>query len=255
MDKGIRVFLFNPAAERVSGIPASRAIGRDVREVIETTRLDQVVSTGKPELNQRQNLGNTTIITNRVPLRSPEGELVGAVAVFRDITEVKHLAEEITNLRQVQTLLSAIINATQDAISVVDAQGIGILINPAYTRLTGLTEKDVIGKPATVDIAEGPSMHMQVLRTRQPVKNVPMRVGPMRRRVVVTVDPVMAGDQLLGSVGVVHDVSELIRLNEELERMKKIVRELEAKYTFDAIVSKSAHYPSHRPSQKSGQLR
>lgn len=239
VDKEYRVFLFNPAAERVSGIPASRAIGRDVREVIETTRLDQVVSTGKPELNQRQNLGNTTIITNRVPLRSPEGELVGAVAVFRDITEVKHLAEEITNLRQVQTLLSAIINATQDAISVVDAQGIGILINPAYTRLTGLTEKDVIGKPATVDIAEGPSMHMQVLRTRQPVKNVPMRVGPMRRRVVVTVDPVMAGDQLLGSVGVVHDVSELIRLNEELERMKKIVRELEAKYTFDAIVSKS----------------
>ena len=139
VDKDFRVFVFNPAAERVSGIPASRAIGKDVREVIETTRLDQVVSTGKPQLNQRQDIGNTTIITNRVPVRSPEGEVVGAVAVFRDITDVKDLAEEITNLRQVQTLLSSIINATQDAISVVDAEGNGILINPAYTRLTGLT--------------------------------------------------------------------------------------------------------------------
>lgn len=44
-------------------------------------------------------------------------------------------------------LLSAIINSTQDAISVVDDQGIEILINPAYTRLTGLTAEDVIGKP------------------------------------------------------------------------------------------------------------
>lgn len=239
VDREFRVFLFNPAAERLTGIPASRAMGKDVRSVIENTRLDKVVSTGNPELNQRQTIGNTTIITNRVPVKSPEGELVGAVAVFRDITEVRVLAEEMTNLRQMQTLLSSIINATQDAISVVDAEGNGILINPAYTRLTGLAEKDVIGKPATVDIAEGSSVHMQVLRTRKPVKNVPMKVGPKRRSVVVTCDPVMAEDELLGSVGVVHDVSELISLNEELERIRKIVRELEAKYTFDEIVSNS----------------
>lgn len=239
VDKDFRIFVFNPAAEKISGIPASQALGRDVRDVIDTTRLDLVVRTGNPELNQVQVIGNTTIVTNRVPVRGPDGEVLGAVAVFRDITDVKNLAEEITNLRQVKTLLSAIINATQDAISVVDAQGIGILINPAYTRITGLTEKDVIGKPATVDIAEGPSMHMQVLRTRKPVKNVPMKVGPMRRPVVVTVDPVMVGDELVGSVGVIRDVSEIMSLNEELERMKKIVRELEAKYTFDDIVSRS----------------
>ena len=239
VDKDFRIFVFNPAAEKISGIPASQALGRDVRDVIDTTRLDLVVRTGNPELNQVQVIGNTTIVTNRVPVRGPDGEVLGAVAVFRDITDVKNLAEEITNLRQVKTLLSAIINATQDAISVVDAQGIGILINPSYTRVTGPTEKDVIGKPATVDIAEGPSMHMQVLRTRKPVKNVPMKVGPMRRPVVVTVDPVMVGDELVGSVGVIRDVSEIMSLNEELERMKKIVRELEAKYTFDDIVSRS----------------
>lgn len=56
---------------------------------------------------------------------------------------------------------------------------------------------------------------------------------------MVTVDPVMVGDELVGSVGVIRDVSEIMSLNEELERMKKIVRELEAKYTFDDIVSRS----------------
>lgn len=235
-----RISVFNPSAEKITGLKAEDVFGRHVRDVIPTTRLDKVLASGTFELNQRQEVGKTEIITNRVPVRDESGTIVGAVAVFRDITEVKHLAEEITNLKAVQSLLTAIIDATQDAISVVDADGNGMLINPAYTRLTGLTEKDIIGKPATVDIAEEqPSMHMQVLRTRKPVKNVLMKVGPMRRQVVVSVNPVIVDDELKGSVGVVHDVSEIVRLTEELDRMKKIVRQLKAKYTFDEVVAVS----------------
>jgi len=240
VDAGSRVFVFNPSAETITGVKAEDAIGKHVKDVISTTRLDQVLATGTVELNQRQMVGDTEIVTNRVAVRDESGNVVGAVAVFRDLTEVKNLAEEITNLTEVQSLLTAIIDATQDAIAVVDADGNGLLINPAYTRLTGLTEKDVIGKPATVDIAEGtPSMHMQVLRTRTPVKNVLMKVGPMHRQVVVSVNPVIVDDQLKGSVGVIHDVSEIMRLNDELDRMKKIVRQLEAKYTFDEVVARS----------------
>jgi PAS domain S-box-containing protein len=237
VDASGHVFVFNPSAEKILGKKASDVMGAHVRDVIATTKLDEVLDTGEAQLNQRQSVGTTEIITNRVPVRDESGKVVGAVAVFRDLTEVQNLAGQITNLREIQSFLTAIIGATQDAISVADANGNGLLINQAYTRLTGLTEKDVIGKPATVDIAEGPSMHMQVLRTRQPVKNVPMRVGPMRRQVVVSVDPVFVGDELKGSVGVVRDVSEIIRLTEELDRMKKIVRQLEAKYTFEEVVS------------------
>ena len=235
-----RVFVFNPSAEKITGQKASHVVGRHVRDVINTTRLDRVLEKGEAELNQRQVVGDSEIITNRVPVRDESGKVVGAVAVFRDLTEVQNLAVEITNLRAVQSRLKAIIDATQDAISVVDENGNGLLINPAYTRLTGLTEKDVLGKPATVDIAEGqPSMHMQVLRTRQPVKNVLMKIGPARRQVVVSVSPVIVDDQLKGSVGVVHDVSEIVRLNDELDRMKKIVRQLEAKYSFEEVVAVS----------------
>lgn len=240
VDADARVRVFNPAAERLLGKSAREVLGKHVRDVIPNTRLDKVLSTGEAELNQQQDLGDITIITNRVPMKNDRGEIVGAVAVFRDITEVKKLAEEITNLRQVQSLLAAIIDSTEDAISVVDAQGNGLLINKAYTRLTGLTEADVIGKPATVDIAEGESMHMRVLKERQPVRNVPMKVGPMKREVVVNVAPVIVDGELKGSVGVIHDVSEIRRLTEELERMRKLVNRMAAKYTFDDIVAKSS---------------
>ncbi len=87
---------------------------------------------------------------------------IGAFAIFKDSDEIISLAEENTDLKEVKSMLEAIIHSSEEAISVVDETGKGIMINPAYTRITGLTEKDVIGKPATVDISEGESMHMRV---------------------------------------------------------------------------------------------
>lgn len=156
-----------------------------------------------------------------------------------DRSEYDKLNEQVNRLLEVQTLLSAIINSTQDAISVVDENGLGILINPAYTRLTGLTAEDVIGKPPTVDIAVGDSMHMQVLKTGEAVQNVSMKVGPKGREVLVNVAPIHVRGEIRGSVGVIHDVSEIRKLSEELEGARRLIRHLEAKYTFNDIIGES----------------
>lgn len=239
VDTDGRITIYNTAAERLIGIPAGEVLGRYVKDVIPNTRLHVVLASGETELDQVQETGATTLITNRVPVRDARGDIVGAVAVFRDIGEVKRLAEEIAGLRETRTLLEAIINSTQDAISVVDENGMGMLINPAYTRLTGMTEDDVLRKPATVDIAEGESMHMHVLRTRQAVKSVPMKVGPGRREVLVDAAPIIVDGVLKGSIGVIHDVSELRRLSEELDRARQLLRHLGAKYTFEDIIAVS----------------
>src|SRR5699024_4244697 len=122
------------------------------------------------------------------------------------------------------------IHSSNDAISVVDENGKGLLINPAYTRMTGLTSKQVVGKPATADISEGDSMHFKVLQTRQPVRGVKMKVGPHDKEVIVNVAPVIVDGKLKGSVGILHDMSEIQQLTKELDRAKQIIRTLEAKY-------------------------
>jgi len=190
-------------------------------------------------LGQIQDTGMTTIMTNRVPVRNADGEIVGAMATFRDIGQIKALGSEIAQLKETRTLLEAIVNATQDAISVVDENGMGILVNPAYTRLTGMSEQEVLKKPATVDIAEGESMHLHVLRTRQPVKHVRMKVGAARREVLVDVAPIIVDGRLKGSVAVIHDVSELRSLSEQLDKARQLIRHLDTKYTFDDIVAVS----------------
>nr|MDA8211664.1 sigma 54-interacting transcriptional regulator [Clostridia bacterium] len=231
-----RVTMFNAAAERLTGLKTGDVLGQKAVEAIPNSRLHVVLATGMPELNQQQQIGEITIVTNRVPIMDEQGVIKGAVAVFRDFSDIRSLAEEITNLRQMQSLLEAIFNATNDAISVVDEKGLGILVNPAYTRLTGLTEAEVLNKPATVDIAEGESMHMQVLRTRKPVRGVRMKIGHHKKEVMVNVAPIIVNNALKGSVGVIHDLSEIRKLTEELEHAKRLIRKLEAKYTFDDII-------------------
>lgn len=234
------VILFNRRAEEMMGIKKEQAIGKFVIEVIPESRLPIIVKTRRIEANQEMVLNNDRkIITTRIPIIEENGTIIGAFAVFKDITEVVNLAEEITDLKEIQTMLQAIIHSSDDAISVVDEDGRGILINPAYTRLTGLTQEQVIGQPATADISEGDSMHMKVLQTRRAVRGVALRVGPNKREVIVNVAPIIVEGKLKGSVGVIHDTSEMKSLSRELNRARQIIRTLEAKYTFEDIIGKS----------------
>ncbi len=233
------ITVFNVAAGRLMGVDPGDMIGAFAKDAIPNTRLHVVLETGDAELNQKQLLKDMTIICNRMPVRDSRGTIIGAVSVFRDISDVLLLAEEITNLKHIQGLLEAIIDSSQDAISVVDENGFGILINPAYTRLTGFVEEDVIGKPATIDISEGESVHMKVLRTGLPVRGARLRVGPGRREVMVHAAPVFVGEELRGSVAAIHDLTDIRRLTEELDSAKRLIRTLQAKYTFDDIIAVS----------------
>ena len=48
--------------------------------------------------------------------------------------------------------------------------------------------------------------------------------------------PVFIRGKLRGSVGVIHDITDMQNLTRELEQAKQIIRNLEAKYTFDDII-------------------
>ncbi len=239
VDSQARITFMNRQASVILRLSPDEVLGKHVTEVIPNTRLHIVVSTGRPEFDRMQDINGTVIVTTRIPLKDDRGRTTGAVAVFRDVTSVLKMAEEVTNLREMEAMLSAIIDSTNDAISVADADGKIVLVNKAYTRITGLAPKDVIGKPATVDIAEGESIHIKVAKVRKPIYGARMKVGPMKREVIVNVTPLFVGSEFRGSVAVIHDVSEIIKLTRELEEAKRIIRQMSARYTFDDIIAVS----------------
>ncbi len=233
------IVICSPLAAKLLELSVEEIIGKDLWQILPDDSLPNIRDSQTVEFNRFKRVGSKMFIASRVPYQDEQGRVIGAVAFLQDMTEFDELRAKVNTLQEVRILLSAIIDSTQDAISVVDERGLGLLINPAYTRLTGLNANEVIGKPPTVDIAEGESMHIQVLKTHLPVKGVFMKVGPKRKEVIVNVAPIIVSGQLRGTVGVLHDISEIHKLSEELERAKRLIRHLEAKYTFSDIVGQS----------------
>jgi PAS domain S-box-containing protein len=237
-----RIILFNRAAEAITGWSADEVLRKPVNRVFPESRLLEILSSGKPELEQQQRLSGVDIIVNRVPV-FVQNRINGAVAVFRDVSEVADLSRQIDRLKEMQSLLEGILHSTQDAISVCDENGIHVLINPAYTRLTGLSEKEIIGKPVTVDIVDGESIHLQVLKSKKPVANARLSVGRHQKDIIASAAPIIVDGELRGSVGILQDLTEMKKLSRELMLARQIIRKLEAKYTFDDIIAQD---PSSR---------
>ena len=144
------------------------------------------------------------------------------------------------NSMDYQGLLEAVFLATQDAISVVDEKGEHILVNPAYTKITGIEHDDIIGKNALYDIEDGEeSVHMKVLTTKKPVENTKLKLRPSGKTVVAQAAPINVNGKMKGSVAVLHDISTIKDLTDKLEEAEKKLRELTYKYKPEDIIGDS----------------
>lgn len=81
-------------------------IGKNIEDVIPNTRMINVLETGEAEFEEEQRINNTIIMTNRIPIKN-RGKIVGAIASFRDKTEVTRLAEELTGVKKMAWSLRA----------------------------------------------------------------------------------------------------------------------------------------------------
>lgn len=253
VDRHERVRFVNQRARDIMDIQEGNVSGRHIQTIIPDSRLPRVMQSGQKEINCQLKLKNgRKVVSTRTPMIDRKGEIVGAFAIFKDITEVVRLAEENTDLNRVKMMLEAIIFSSLDAISVVDEEGKGIMINPAYTNITGLSEEQVIGKPATTDIYEGTSVHDYVLSTGENVRNATMKVGLHKTDVIVNAAPILVDDNIAGSVAVIHDVSELQKLSLQLQKAQKEIRALQAQYTFSDIIGDSTEMMIAREQGKIG---
>lgn len=91
----------NDEAIRILRIPKDKEniIGLPVGDFIPNTRLYEVMISGNAEYDCEQNINGVVILTNRTPL-FVNNALVGAIASFRDMTEVRKLAENLTGVNR-----------------------------------------------------------------------------------------------------------------------------------------------------------
>lgn len=92
--------LSNPYAEFL-GINKEDALGKHVTEVIQNTRMDTVIKTGKEEIAQVQEINGRKMIATRIPVIL-NGTIIGAVGkvLFKDVDELKSLYMKISKIEK-----------------------------------------------------------------------------------------------------------------------------------------------------------
>lgn len=82
-------------------VDREKSIGKHVRDVIENTRMDIVIKTGKPEIAQMQEIRGKNMIATRIPV-FVGGKVVGAVGkvLFRNVDELNSLYTEINKIEK-----------------------------------------------------------------------------------------------------------------------------------------------------------
>lgn len=116
VDEGIHVvdcrgvtILYNPQAGLNDGLEPHEVIDRHLLEVFPsltpaTSTLLKVLESGDPIVNQQQTFTNykglrVTTINSTWPILDSAGQLIGAIEVSKDVTRVRELSEQLTDLR------------------------------------------------------------------------------------------------------------------------------------------------------------
>ena len=98
--KGIIVELSHSYAAFL-GVDREKVIGKPVTEVIENTRLLDVIKSRKPEIAQAHKINGTNMIANRIPIIR-DGKVEGAFGrvLFKNVEELDNLYKKIGDLTQ-----------------------------------------------------------------------------------------------------------------------------------------------------------
>ena len=108
VDRRLTITLVNEEAARLFALGGihGNLVGRQHDEVIPITGMRAVVETGESQYDQEGDINGLKILSSRVPVLV-DGRIVGAVATFRDKTEVSRLAEQLTGVRHFADALRA----------------------------------------------------------------------------------------------------------------------------------------------------
>jgi diguanylate cyclase (GGDEF)-like protein/PAS domain S-box-containing protein len=144
------ILYWNPFAERLYGWSAAEAMGRNVVELTTAAPAralaHQIVAQlrqgrswwGEFEARQRDGTPFPAHLTGS-PIRDEHGQLSGMIGISYDLSarkKAEHAAQ-----------LSALVyEAIGEAILITDADGLVVTINPAFAKLAGYTEQELIGQ-------------------------------------------------------------------------------------------------------------
>ena len=116
VDSERKITSFNRAAEKITGIPASQAVGKHCQDVFhsdicENCLLQDTLETGIEAIDRPVNIINVQgekipISISTALLKNENGKILGAVETFRDLSTIEHLRKELKQSYSLEDIIS-----------------------------------------------------------------------------------------------------------------------------------------------------
>lgn len=179
-DHDCRYLMWNPAMARIAGVEASAVLGRVAFEVFPFLH-----DIGEREYFEAAIRGESRVAEPRryevpesgrqgwfeghySPLHDAAGEIVGGLAVIREVTRWK---EDLERLRQSEERYRRLLEMSPDAV-MLEADGEILYVNPAMAELLAMDAGELAGRPVR-----------EIVLRAEPSPSWPDPVGPGRRGV------------------------------------------------------------------------
>lgn len=130
---------------------------------------------------------------------------------------------------QIEWFIS-IFNSMHEGIMVADEKGIVRFINHAYSKLTGLTVREIIGREL---IKVRPSARLpEVIKSGEALYNVHRKVGTVEY--IASMHPIIVQGKVIGGVTIASDITEIQDLSKKLvnyhNKVKSLVNRVKDQY-------------------------
>jgi two-component system cell cycle sensor histidine kinase/response regulator CckA len=204
------------------------------KELVDKYRADdqRIMGTGRSEnIEERYIQGGQEVWVNTIktPVRDENGNIVGVLGTFFDITQRKR-AEQA--LKESEERFRAVFETARDAIFIKDRSFRLIQVNPTMARLFGQPVADLIGKTDSdlfgeEDAAANRLEDRRVLNGEM-VKEVQTRTiqGVSSTYHVIKVPLYDAAGEIVGLCGIARDIADLKRAEEALRESEERFRSL-----------------------------
>jgi len=212
----------NHAVFQILEIPVMDLLGQSISAYFPETGLLRVFENGIAELGQKMNVHDTVLLSNRTPIYH-HGKLVGAVAVFQDITILQNFLDNLVieheKTKQLQRTLEVVLNTAYDGLIVVDKEGIVTMTNQAFANFFQQLPDDLIGKHIT-EVYKNPKF-IEVLETGQPVLGYIHDLNG--HEIIASRVPIIQDGNIVGALGkvVFKDVNELYALTKKVDSLRQ----------------------------------
>ena len=196
VDRAGRVTLLNSGAERLFNIREKTCLGQPLGRALPDLDMTPALERGEVKAGLKYRYGEVITVTNITPLTDGNA-VVGAIAIFQDLTDLGLVARELETVKALNQTLHTVLNIIYDGIILVDDEGYITLSNRVFIEFMDMLPEDIIGKHIA-EILGGSRLHI-VAKTGIPetceIQNI--RGKPL----IVSSLPIIKDGRTVGAVG------------------------------------------------------